>query len=200
VGPSKEAKLSDRAKASEQRRRKKSEPRSPRPSKESPLPGSRSERRRLRLKILEGLLNETGFKTQAELSAALARQGFEVTQATISRDLRDLGARKVEKDGTVGYSLPEAPEAGFLRPTRDALMRRALAGSVLAVVSSGDLVLVKTLPGHAPYVASIVDEASIARVLGTVAGDDTVLVVAEETYGTVVREVLRDVAGITRSG
>lgn len=151
----------------------------------------------MRLKLIQSLLAQGAVRTQADLQHALAEKGLVVTQATISRDLRDLRARKADRsDGGSGYYLPEAEQASYLRPPKDQALRRALAGSVTSVLSSGDLVLVKTLPAHAPYVASLVDEAGIARVLGTVAGDDTVLVVAEESYGAIVRELLKDLAAV----
>lgn len=159
--------------------------------------GPRSSRKHLRQKLLDALLSEGGAKTQGELVAALAKRGMEVTQATVSRDLREMGARKVRNSsGEAAYTLgPEEVRDAYLQPAKDALMRRALAGSVSAVLSSGDIVLLKTLPGHAPYVASLVDDASIARVLGTVAGDDTIVVVCEEGYGGIVKEVLADLTG-----
>jgi transcriptional regulator of arginine metabolism len=157
----------------------------------------RSGKKQVRQKLLTALLSEGGAKTQTELAAALGKRGIEVTQTTVSRDLREIGARKVKNaSGEQSYVVgPDSVREAYLRPARDALMRRALAGSVSSVVSSGDLVLVKTLPGHAPYVASLIDEASIARVLGTVAGDDTILVVCEQGYGNVVTEVLSDLTG-----
>ncbi|MER3396409.1 MAG: arginine repressor [Acidimicrobiia bacterium] len=159
--------------------------------------GPRSSRKELRHKLIEGLLSEGGAKTQAELVAALAKRGMAVTQATVSRDLREIGARKVRNSSGEGaYVLgPEEVRDSYLQPGRDALMRKALAGSVSAVVASGDIVLLKTLPGHAPYVASLVDGAFISRVLGTVAGDDTIIVVCEEGFGSLVKEVLADLTG-----
>lgn len=157
----------------------------------------RSGQKQVRHKLLEALLSEGKAKTQTELAAALRKRGIEVTQATVSRDLREIGARKVkDSSGETSYVIgPDDVRESYLRPARDALVRRALAGSVSTVLSSGDLVLIKTLPGHAPYVASLVDESAIARVLGTVAGDDTIIVVCEEGYGAVVKEVLVDLTG-----
>ncbi len=160
----------------------------------SPL---RSGQKQVRHKVLASLLSEGTARTQAEMAATLAEKGIAVTQATISRDLREIGARKVrDGSGRVAYVLgPAEARESYLRPPRDALVRRALAGSVTAVLASGDMVLVKTLPGHAPYVASLLDDAAIARVLGTVAGDDTILAVCEEGYGSIVKEVISDLTG-----
>ncbi len=159
-----------------------------------------SGQKQVRQKILSDLLSKGAARTQAELVSALAKKGMRVTQATVSRDLREIGARKVkDHTGEVTYAFgPQEHRESYLRPAKDVLMRRALAGSVSSVVSSGDLVLVKTLPGHAPYVAALIDEASVARVLGTVAGDDTIIVVCEEGFGAVVRDVLSDLTA-TRS-
>jgi transcriptional regulator of arginine metabolism len=106
--------------------------------------------------------------TQEELLAALGAAGFRATQATLSRDLARLGARRVSSpEGGTAYEL--APE-----DRRDPV--GALRGLVSSVVSNGALVVVRTHPGSAPAVARAIDLAGLEDVLGTIAGDDTVFV------------------------
>jgi len=113
------------------------------------------------------LLRVRRIGTQEELLAALARQGFQATQATLSRDLTRLGARRVSRPDGAFYEVdgPD-PEAGLA----------ALRGLVVAVESNASLVVVRTAAGAASAVARAVDDARLAEVLGTIAGDDTIFV------------------------
>jgi len=106
--------------------------------------------------------------TQEELLASLARAGWKVTQATLSRDLARLGARRVAGPG--GGTVYELPE----EERRDGA--EALRGLVGQVACNGSLVVVRTHPGSAPAVARAIDLARLPEVLGTIAGDDTVFV------------------------
>lgn len=114
--------------------------------------------------------------TQAELVAALRASGIHVTQATVSRDLRRLGLIKVPAgDGSYRYRPPEAP-----RPSGGELqarLRRAFADYVLDVGEGSGLILVKTTTGSAGAVAEAIDEVAWPEIAGTVAGDNTILVV-----------------------
>lgn len=122
------------------------------------------------------LVRESPITSQMQLVKLLRSAGFAATQATVSRDLDELGAVKVRRDGKVAYALPsEAAQA----PVGDAL-RRLLAESVLNLESSGNLIVVKTPPGHAHMVASALDRAALEGVAGTVAGDDTIIVVCKQ--------------------
>ena len=116
--------------------------------------------------------------SQAELVRFLADQGVEATQVTVSRDLEELGAIKVRTmGGATAYALPEeVPE----RPAPEVHLRRVLGEWLADVNYSGNLVLVRTPPGCAHVVASALDRSGVADIAGTVAGDDTVLVVAAE--------------------
>ena len=108
--------------------------------------------------------------SQRELVALLAAEGIEATQATVSRDLDELGIGKQRgADGRVAYALPE--------PGGVAQRLRQFA---LAIDASGNLAVVRTPPGAAATVASAVDTADLPGVLATVQGDDTLLDVAEE--------------------
>ena len=124
------------------------------------------------------ILEKEGVTSQSELVRMLAEQGVDATQVTVSRDLEELGAVKVRgPGGALVYALPEASNE---RPAPELHLRRVLGDWVADVTSSGNLVVVRTPPGCAHVVASAVDRAGLAEVLGTVAGDDTVLVVARE--------------------
>jgi transcriptional regulator of arginine metabolism len=131
-----------------------------------------------RQQALATLLRTRQVSSQALALEHLRDQGFDATQATISRDLDDLGAVKVRgPDGRLVYALPE-PDGG--RDADHDEARRMLGSSLLAIVPSGNLVVLRTPPGHAAALASSLDRAGIAGIAGTVAGDDTVLVVCTE--------------------
>ena len=110
--------------------------------------------------------------TQRELAAALREAGFTVTQATVSRDIKELGLMKASDGRTLRYTAPgEQPVA----LTEDRL-RRLFRDYVLAVEANESLVVVKTVPGAAQGVASGLDHVRWPDILGTVAGDDTIFV------------------------
>lgn len=107
-------------------------------------------------------------KTQLELVALLAGEGFEATQATVSRDIAEMGVTKTPN----GYLLPQ-----------EARLVRLLNDLVLSVERAENLVVVKSVAGGAQGVAAAVDAAAIGGVLGTIAGDDTILVIARDADG-----------------
>jgi transcriptional regulator of arginine metabolism len=119
--------------------------------------------------------------SQAHLVELLAAEGVEATQATVSRDLEEIGAVKVRiAGGDTVYAVPELPKD---RLVPEEQLRRVLADWVVEIARSGDLVVLRTPPGSAHVVASALDRAGLPGVLGTVAGDDTLLVVAAEKVG-----------------
>lgn len=127
---------------------------------------------------LAQILSQGQVTSQAELVRLLGAEGVEATQVTVSRDLEELGAIKVRvSGGATAYALPE-PQAG--PAPREVHLRRVLGEWMAQATSSGNLVLVRTPPGCAHVVASALDRARLPEVAGTVAGDDTVLVVAAE--------------------
>jgi transcriptional regulator of arginine metabolism len=131
-------------------------------------------RKRDRLRLIETLIKEKRLSTQRQLVGALRRHGFDVTQATISRDLRDLGVRKgAGPDGQVQYLLPP-PQAGT-DPTQ--VLARVLRDSGATIRQAQNLVVVRSEPGTAPNVGRSIDELDRDDVVGTVAGDDTVVMV-----------------------
>jgi transcriptional regulator of arginine metabolism len=141
------------------------------------------------------LLGEHAVTSQAQLVELLGADGVSATQATVSRDLEDLGAIKVRvPGGETVYAIPELPRAQVAPEDH---LRRVLGEWAADVVSSGNLVVVRTPPGSAHVVASALDRAGIADIVGTVAGDDTLLVVAaEHAGGTNVATMLRGLAGL----
>ncbi len=115
--------------------------------------------------LVARLLRSRRIGTQEELLEALARAGVRCTQATLSRDLARLGARRGALPGRGGfYELPDGDGLAALR------------GLVSSVAANGWLVVVRTLPGSAPAVARAIDLARLPEVLGTIAGDDTIFV------------------------
>jgi transcriptional regulator of arginine metabolism len=142
---------------------------------------------------LAALLRSRRVSGQAGLLEALHAKGFEATQATVSRDLDELGAVKVRgDDGRLVYALPEPPAAAGVDERE---LRQVLALSLSAVVPSGNLVVVHTPPGHANVLASTLDRAGLPGLAGTVAGDDTVLLVCtERTSGRAMARQLSTLA------
>lgn len=124
-------------------------------------------------KIVE-IIRQRVIETQDELAAALREAGFAVTQATISRDIRELGLIKVPGEGNISrYATPgEKPPVW-----REERLKRLLSHSVQSIDHSENMVVLKTLPGEAQGVASALDQSGWSEVIGTVAGDDTILII-----------------------
>jgi transcriptional regulator of arginine metabolism len=128
------------------------------------------------------LVSQRAVRSQSELAKLLASEGIETTQATLSRDLDELGAVKLRgaDGGAPVYVIPEdgspvrGVEGGISRLTR-------LLGELLVSAdSSGNLAVLRTPPGAAHFLASALDRAALHDVVGTIAGDDTIFVVARE--------------------
>jgi transcriptional regulator of arginine metabolism len=130
-----------------------------------------------RLNRLTRLMTGHRYASQDELARALAREGVGVTQATLSRDLRSLGViKRVGADGRPAYELP-GPAVEQLDRDRQMLDLRAFVNESRV---AQNLVVVKTPPGHANAVGRAIDLQSIGEAVGTIAGDDTVLVVTPD--------------------
>jgi transcriptional regulator of arginine metabolism len=122
------------------------------------------------------ILHEGEVARQRDIVRALRAAGHEVTQATVSRDLQELGATKVRSNGGFVYRLPD--EIGRAAPG-DLMARnldKTLEEFAIGVHPAASLVVINTAPGHASAVARAVDLAGIDEVLGTIAGDDTIFV------------------------
>lgn len=132
--------------------------------------------RRRRHAAIVRLISERDVETQAELLQLLQREGFAVTQATVSRDVAQLGLVKTR--GAEGRARYAAPSPG---PVGDVWERtkRTFQDYVVAMHASGRLVLIKTLAGRAHALAAALDEIDLPDVLGTIAGDDSVLLVVK---------------------
>ena len=128
------------------------------------------------------LLSSNAVRSQSELAAMLAAEGIDVTQATLSRDLEELGAVKLRgvNGGTGVYVVPEdgSPVRGVSGGTER--VTKLLAELLVSTDASGNLAILRTPPGGAHYLASAIDRSSLPYVVGTIAGDDTILVVARE--------------------
>ena len=130
--------------------------------------------------LLRRLIGEQVVTSQADAVRVLARHGHRVTQATVSRDLTAVGARKVAgAGGSERYAVDPHATGG----DGASELSRMLCEFVVAVEHSGNLALLRTAPGSAGAVASALDTAPPRGVLGTVAGDDTVLVITRSVNG-----------------
>jgi transcriptional regulator of arginine metabolism len=140
------------------------------------------------------LLEMRAVGSQSHLVELLAGEGIEATQTTVSRDLEELGALKVRlPGGETAYALPELPSQQVAPEDH---LRRVLGEWVVEADYSGNLVVLRTPPGSAHVVGSALDRSGFPGVIGTVAGDDTVLVVASEASGgAAVADRLAEVAG-----
>ncbi len=140
------------------------------------------------------LIEEHRVTNQAQLVELLAADGVRVNQATVSRDLEELGAIKVRvPGGETAYAVPELPRE---QVAPEGHLRRVLGDWVVDVDRSGDLVVLRTPPGSAHVVGSALDRNGTEEVVGTVAGDDTLLVIAREGRGGAVAERLGRLAGL----
>jgi|TARA_B110000914_G_scaffold13483_1_gene10590 transcriptional regulator of arginine metabolism len=141
------------------------------------------------------MLANQAVTSQEQLVGLLADDGIESTQATVSRDLDDLGAVKVRVPGGESvYAIPEHP-ADRVVPMDQ--LRRVMGEWVVEVESSGNLVVLRTPPGSAHVVASALDRTGIEGSIGTVAGDDTLMVVAAEgTAASDLAATIRNLAGL----
>ncbi len=141
------------------------------------------------------IIEQNAVSSQAQLVDLLAAEGVVATQATVSRDLEEIGAVKARlPGGDLVYVIPEQAKD---RVAPEEHLKRVLGDWVVEVSHSLNLVVLRTPPGSAHVVGSAVDRAGLAEILGTVAGDDTVLVVAtERTGGERVARRLSALAGL----
>ncbi|MEU0521417.1 arginine repressor [Streptosporangium sp. NPDC006007] len=146
------------------------------------------------------LLARQPVRSQPDLAKLLLESGVEVTQATLSRDLDELGALKLRaEDGSLVYALPG--EGGSRIPlarlgggeSPAARLSRIAEELLVSADASANLVIVRTPPGAAQFLASAIDHAEWKSILGTVAGDDTILVISRDPMGgeAVAKALLR---------
>ena len=141
------------------------------------------------------LLRGQPVTNQGQLVELLEHEGVVATQATVSRDLDELGAIKVKVGGGEAvYAIPENPSD---RVVPEDLLKRVLSNWIVDIQSSANIVVIRTPPGSAHVVASAIDRAGMPDVLGTVAGDDTMFVVTYEgTDGKDLAARFKEIAGL----
>jgi transcriptional regulator of arginine metabolism len=132
----------------------------------------RSARRRDLIEILRS----GSASTQQDFVRALRDRGHDVTQATVSRDLRELGAMKVRTSDGFAYMLSDDVQRSSMEDLRERRLEQLLSDFAVDVRTAGALVIVLTPPGSANVVARAIDQAALDDVVGTIAGDDTIFV------------------------
>jgi transcriptional regulator of arginine metabolism len=133
------------------------------------------EAKRLRQRAIRQLITSGPVTSQRELVEALAEQGYDVTQATVSRDIAELGLFKARRGGAHAYVAPQ-DVAPANPPTTDARLRRILEDVPITVGRSGLILVLTGTPGTASVVAQAIDDSTLHEQEGTLAGDNTLLV------------------------
>jgi transcriptional regulator of arginine metabolism len=147
--------------------------------------------KRQRQALILELVQAGPVSSQEELRRLLEGRGWEVTQATLSRDLRDLGLARVTTDEGVRYVIPESL-VDESRPALDATLAQFFA----SVDGVNELIVLRTLPGGAQPVAEAIDAEAWPEILGTIGGENTILIVCRSAEARVdVMKRLREVAG-----
>lgn len=148
------------------------------------------------------LLTRHTVQSQGDLAQLLAAEGVVVTQATLSRDLVELDAVRVRGDGGVlVYAVPgeggdRTPRAASATAASENRLARLCSELLVSAEASGNLVVARTPPGAAQFLASSLDRAELSSVLGSIAGDDTVVVISRDPHGgAAVAERLLALAG-----
>ena len=129
-----------------------------------------------RQRAIEELIRTEALHSQEEVAHRLAEHGFVATQATVSRDLVELGAVKVRREGKIGYSLPADTPPPRTGPKLDSVIREW----VQSIRPAGNLLVMRTPPGSAHVVGVAIDRAQLDEVVGTICGDDTIFIAFEK--------------------
>ncbi len=130
--------------------------------------------RQRRQKLIADLIRREPVGSQEEVTARLAEHGLTVTQATVSRDLDQMGAVKVKRGGVLRYSLPDEIGDSDWAAAR---LQRIMSDWVQSVEAAGNMIVMKTPPGSAHLVGLALDQAKLPEIAGTVCGDDTIFLV-----------------------
>jgi transcriptional regulator of arginine metabolism len=138
-----------------------------------------------RLRALTDLIRSGNFASQDEVTAQLDRLGYPVTQATVSRDLEQIGAIKAKRGGTLAYVLPDQMLAADWGTHR---LEKILTEWVVSIEAAGQMIVLKTPPGSAHLVASAIDHAQLPEIAGTVSGDDTMFVAVRD--GVAIHQIM----------
>lgn len=135
------------------------------------------------------ILNRQPVRSQSQLAKLLADDGLTVTQATLSRDLDELGAVKIRNTGgELIYAVPSeggdrTPRAPLGESASEGRMARLAGELLISAEASANLVVLRTPPGAAQFLASAIDQAEVHDIIGTIAGDDTLLLISREPQG-----------------
>jgi len=129
-----------------------------------------------RQRTIADLIRSHALASQEELAERLGSLGYAVTQATISRDLEQLGAVKVRREGQLSYALPDQ-----LRDAPAPRLAAVLRDWVRSIEPAANLVVVKTPPGSAHLVGVVLDQSALPEIVGTICGDDTIFVAARSS-------------------
>jgi transcriptional regulator of arginine metabolism len=165
------------------------------PAEQPAVPAGKAARQAQIVAILTQ--GEPPVRSQEELADLLGQRGLRVTQATLSRDLDELGAvRRRGPDGALSYALPAEPGNAALGSEPSARLARVVGELLVSAEASANLVVARTPPGAAQLLASVIDHAGWPGVLGTVGGDDTVLIIARDPAGG--DELARALLGLAR--
>jgi len=146
-----------------------------------------------RQRAIAEMLREGPVRSQDDIAARLADAGFAVTQATVSRDLEQIGAVKVKRGGALGYSLPDQLGGSDWAAGR---LQRIFAEWVHSVEPAGSIVVLKTPPGSAHLVGLALDQAKLPEIAGTIAGDDTLFIAVSNAAD--LNEVTENLRGLIR--
>ena len=126
---------------------------------------------------IQKIIETEEISTQFELAERLKKQGFNVTQATVSRDIKEIGLIKIPIEGNLSkYSMPVNISVGNIAER----MRRMFMDNAVSVNSAENIIIIKTLPGTAQGLAACLDQSSWPEIIGTIAGDDTILLIIKE--------------------
>lgn len=128
-----------------------------------------------RIKMIREILASKEIKSQFELLELLKERGLSVTQATIARDFEEIGIIKVKRGKRVFYRLPEEEDEGL-----EKRLRVSFENFVIGMRHTDNLILLKTTAGNASGTASVIDKLELNGIIGTIAGDDTILIVIDK--------------------
>jgi len=146
-----------------------------------------------RQKAIADLIRSEPIASQEEVTARLASRGLAVTQATVSRDLDQLGAVKVKRGGSLSYSLPDQLGDSDWAAGR---LQRIVSEWVQSIEPAGNMLVFKTPPGSAHLVGAAIDQARLPEIAGTVSGDDTLFLVVRDGFAAPdVKQKFQSLAG-----
>lgn len=150
----------------------------------------------LRQQAIRDLVGRRRLRTQQELAASLRERGFRATQATISRDVSEMGLVKVNRDGVLAYALP--PRLAETEASGEDRLRALVRDLPFEVDDAGLLLVLRTLPGSAHALANALDRARWPEAVGTLAGDDTVFVAFRDR--SALQRIRRRLARLAEGG